>query len=36
MYNSIPVESLTMSAEMVWAFLTFVATVFGMIFMPRG
>jgi len=36
MYNSIPIESLSMSAEMVWAFLTFVATVVGMIFVPRG
>jgi hypothetical protein len=32
----VPVESLSMSAEMVWAFLTFVATMFGMIFAPRG
>lgn len=36
MYTSIPVESLTMSAEMMWAFLTVVATMFGVIFAPRG
>ena len=36
MYPNLPVESLAMSVEMLWAFLTFVATVFGMFFMPRG
>ena len=36
MYTSIPIESLSMSAEMVWAFLTVLATMFGMIFAPRG
>ena len=36
MYPNIPAESLTMSLEMLGAFLTFVATVFGMFFMPRG
>ncbi len=36
MVTNIPVESLTISAEMAWAFLTVVATMFGMLLAPRG
>jgi hypothetical protein len=36
MYTTIPIESLNLSAEMVWAFLTAVATMCGFIFAPRG
>ena len=36
MYTNIPVESLSMSAELVWGFLTVVATMFSMIFAARG
>jgi len=36
MYTNIPVESLAMSAEMVWGFLTLVASVVSMMFLPRG
>lgn len=33
---NLPIESLTMSAELLWAFLTMVATLVGAVFVPRG
>lgn len=36
MYSNIPIESLTMSAEMVWGFLTLIASLASMFFLPRG
>jgi hypothetical protein len=36
MLTSIPVESLSLSAEMAWGFLTLVASLVSIFFLPRG